>query len=104
MPKHRPHKLSRIFTEPAFICWIPFRLTFPPRTSAAARTAGSPFMGLSPCASRNTFLNKAYTGEIGLFATRRPPGCCGGAKQKSFRNNRRSEEHTSELQSQSNLV
>ena len=54
---------------------------------AAARTAASPFMGLSPCASRNTFSNKVYTGENRLFATRRPPGCRSGTKQKSFGDN-----------------
>src|SRR6266853_2903009 len=69
----RRRKSSRTSTKPPFICWKTSPVTFPPPTFAGTRTAANPSTGLFPRASRNTFSNRAYTGETRILASGRPP-------------------------------
>src|SRR6267143_1066505 len=55
---------------------------------AAARIEARPFTDLFPRASRNTFSNRAYTGEIRIFATGCPPRRRGRQRKKSRRDYR----------------
>src|SRR6266581_4567520 len=86
---------SRTFTRPPFICSKTSLAMFPLATFGAARTAASPSMGLFPRASRNTFSNRAYTGEIRILASGRPPRCRSRTRKKS-RGHHRARPHGSE--------
>jgi ribosome silencing factor RsfS/YbeB/iojap len=52
-------------------------------------------MDLSPRASRNTFLNRAYTGEIGIVSTGTPQvqAICTEIEEQFYKELRRSPEH-----------
>ncbi len=84
----RLRKSSRNCTRPACICSKTSPVKFPLPMCGAASSVASPFTGLFPRESRNTFSNRASINEIRILAARRTPGRRSRTRKESRRDHR----------------